>query len=400
MGATMTTVSALTKEIYENKLQDQLNTEVTTLTRVQKTSEGVTNEVGGKYVVFPINTTRNQGMGARLEMEALPTPGNQGTKGARVGLRYLYGGLRMSGQTFELAKTNSQSFVATLDLEMEGLKRDLSIDLNRMVYGDGTGTLARINTIATSTTATVDHTLWLTQQVGAIVDIYDTTGVTQKASARTITAVTATTVTFSGANVTFAVGDFFVRTGSIGAADLSVQREWTGLAAITSAAASLYNVSDAVWTANRFTNSGTPRALSEGVLTKAHDDVRIRGGSITAMFMNLGVRRAYANLLEQQRRYTNTTEFKGGFSGLAFTTDKGDVPMVVDTYCPPNTIYGLNEKELKWYRQADWEFMDRDGSMWNRVSGFDAYDGILYQYSELGTHRRNSHFLLNDLIEG
>jgi hypothetical protein len=74
--------------------------------------------------------------------------------------------------------------------------------------------------------------------------------------------------------------------------------------------------------------------------------------------------------------------------------------MVTDTYCPPNTIYGLNEDELKWYREADWEFMDRDGSMFQRVIGYDAYDATMYQYSELGTHRRNSHFVLTDLIEG
>jgi hypothetical protein len=99
--------------------------EVTTLTRVQKTSEGVTSEVGGKYVVFPIETGRNSGIGARQEMEALPTPGNQSTKAARVGLRYQYGGVRMSGQTFELAKSNQQAFVSALDLEMNGLKSDL-----------------------------------------------------------------------------------------------------------------------------------------------------------------------------------------------------------------------------------------------------------------------------------
>ena len=403
MGTTMTTVSALTKEIYEGTLREQLLNEVTTLTRVQKTSEGVTSDVGGKYVVFPIHTGRNQGIGARLEMEALPTAGNQSTAAARVGLRYQYGSVRLSGQTFELAKSNSQAFVSALDLEMNGLKTDLGVDLNRQVYGNGTGALAVTSSTTSLNTAVVAHTLWLTSQIGAVVDIYDTTGVTQKASGRTITAVTATTITFSGAAVSFANGDIFVRTGSIGTADHTTQREWTGLGTIVSTDTTLYNVSGAtypVWTSNVITNSGTPRALSEGLLTTAVDTVRIRGGKTSVLFSNLGVRRAYANLLVQQRRYTNTQQFTGGFSGLAFTTDRGDIPMVTDTYCPPNTIYGLNEDELKWYREADWEFMDRDGSMWQRVIGYDAYDATMYQYSELGTHRRNSHFVLTDIIEG
>jgi hypothetical protein len=117
------------------------------------------------------------------------------------------------------------------------------------------------------------------------------------------------------------------------------------------------------------------------------------------MFMNLGVRRQYFNLLTQQRRYTNTQTFEGGFSGLAFTTDKGDIPMVVDTDCPKNTIYGLNEKEIKVYRDADWSWMDRDGSRWARVPNRDAYEATMYQYSELGTHRRNAHFRIEDITE-
>lgn len=399
MGATMTTVAALLKEVYEKDIQEQLNNEVTTLRRVEKTSEGVGTDAGGKYVVFPIQTTRNQGIGARLEMEALPTAGNQGTVGARVGLRHQYGSVRLSGQTFELAKTNAQAFISTLELELDGLKNDLAVDLNRQMYGNGTGALVTITAGVTAVTFTVAHTLWLTSQIGAVVDIYDATGVTQKASGRTVTAVTATTVTISGANVTVVSTDIIVRTGSIGLADLTTQREWTGLDAITSSTASLYNVNNAVWTSNRLTNAGTPRALSEGLITTACDTVRLRGGMTTALFTNLGVRRAYANLLEQQRRFTNTTEFKGGFSGLAFTTDKGDIPMVVDTYCPPNTIYGINEKVIKWYREHNWSWMDRDGSMWSRVPGYDAYDGTMFQYSEIGTHRRNSHFFLNDIIE-
>jgi hypothetical protein len=118
------------------------------------------------------------------------------------------------------------------------------------------------------------------------------------------------------------------------------------------------------------------------------------------MFMNLGVRRAYAALLTSLRRYVGTTEFKGGFSGIAFAYDKGDIPMVVDVDAPLFSIYGINEKEVKVYRDADWALMNRDGSRWARVSNRDAYEATMYQYSELGTHRRNAHFFLGDLIEG
>ena len=63
-------------------------------------------------------------------------------------------------------------------------------------------------------------------------------------------------------------------------------------------------------------------------------------------------------------------------------------------------MYFLNEKELTLYREDDWSWMDMDGSRWQRVIGFDAYEAILFQYSELGCHRRNSQGVIKDLTEG
>jgi hypothetical protein len=112
-----------------------------------------------------------------------------------------------------------------------------------------------------------------------------------------------------------------------------------------------------------------------------------------------GVRRSYANLLTQQRRYVNKTEFTAGFSGLAFTTDRGDIPMISDINAPFNTLYGLSESSIKVYREADWSFMDEDGNMWLRDPNKDAYTAALYQYSEIGTDRRNAHFKIADILE-
>jgi len=338
MPATMTTVSALLKELYEGSLRLQLNDEMTMLKRVQRTSEGVTSEVGGRYVTFPIHTGRNQGIGARNENETLPTSGNQSTLAARVSLKYLYGSVRLTGQTFELAKTNQQAFMSAVDLELQGLKRDLAVDLNRQVYSDGTGQVALITaTNAATVTPTIKFNTWL--QSGMVVDVFDPTGVTSRGTARTVTAISATTVTLSGANMSVTANDIIVRTGS-------VNREITGLASIVKSSGALYNVTDSVWTANVDSNSGVNRALSEGLMINMVDTIRTRGGSVSAIFTNLGVRRAYFNLLSQQRRITNTQEFTGGFKGLAFTTDQGDVPVVVDTLAPPNTLYFLHEKDI------------------------------------------------------
>lgn len=402
MPATLATATAILKEVYEPKMNEELNDEAVALKRVEQSSDGISNEIGGKYVTFGLHTRRNSGIGARNEMEQLPTPGQQGYAAARVGLRYQYGSARLSGQAMKLAETNAQAFASILDGEMNGLKDDLAKDLNRQVYGNGTGAVATAATVST-TLNVFKAASAMYAQLDMMVDIIDGTTLgnatpTVIASNRKITGIDISTgfITLDGATFTTAVGDILVRTGN-------VNREWSGFGNIIANSGTFQNIDPTVeptWKAVVDSNGGTNRPLSEGLMTLMCDNIRTNGGKVTAIFSNLGVRRAYAALLQQQRRFTNTTTFEGGFSGLAFTTDRGDVPFVVDTDCPHNTSYFVNEKELTLYRESDWSFMDLDGSKWQRVIGYDAYDATMYQYSQIGAHKRSTHGKLADITEG
>lgn len=398
----MTTVNSILKEVYEKQIRDQLYNEAIGLKRIERSSEGVTSEVGGKYVTFPIRTRRNAGIGGRNELEALPIAGQQGYAAARVSLKYLYGLTRLSGQTFELADKDFQAFSSAMQMEMDGLKSDLVKDQNRQFYGTNNGKLAVAAAGGTGVNImTVVSTKYL--EVGQFIDIIDVTTIgnatpTPKASARTITAINQTTkvITFDGATTTFLINDYVVRNGS-------ANREITGLQAIVTATGSLYNVDPTVeptWAATVDANGGTNRPLSEGLMILQADRVRAFGGSTSVIFCGLGVRRAYFNLLTQQRRFSDTKEFAGGFSGLTFTTDKGDIPVVVDVDAQDNTMYFLDEKQITLYRDKEWSFLDRDGSSWQRVIGYDAYEATMYQYMEIGTHKRNAQAVMQDLTEG
>lgn len=394
----MTVVNNILKEIYEDRLREQLQSDAKTLKRIQTTTEGVTSDVGGKYVAFPIRTRRNHGMGARNENEALPVAKANKYAGARVSLAYLYGAISLTGQTMKLAKTKSQAFISALEAELSGLREGLAKDLNRQTYGTSLGAMASV-TADGANTVTVDSLQYL--ELGMQIDVYDITGVTPKFSNREITAINETTnvITYDGADGTAIATDIIVRTGS-------VNRETIGFKQIVSNAGTLYNIDptvEPIWKSQVDSNGAVNRALSEGLMIKMVDNIRRQGGSTTVIFTSVGVRRAYFNLLSQQRRFNDTVEFKGGFSGLKFTTDTGDIPLVSDWDCQPNRLYYINEKALKVYRESDWSFMDEDGSMWQRVfdaSGrYDAYEAIMYMYMQLGSHRRNTHGLLTDVIE-
>jgi len=402
---TLATVDAVLKEIYEKRLRDQLQSDTIALKRIESSSEGVTSEVGGKYVTFPIRTRRNHGIGARAENTVLPVAQSQKYAAARISLAYLYGAVEITGQTMELAQNNTQAFTSVLDAEMSGLRQTLAKDMNRQTYGTSAGILATATGAGSTTTFVTTDADAQYLEVGMILDIWDTSaGALMTGGPFEITTLVSaggnTTVTYTGASgAATASGDTLHRVGSR-------NLETIGLRSIVSDTGTLYNIDptvEPVWKSVNNSNSGTLRALSEGLMIKTADDVRKNGGKTTVILTTMGVRRAYFQLLVQQRRYTNTKEFAGGFSGLAFTTDWGEIPVVSDWDCQANRLYFLNEDELKVYREGEWAFMNRDGSNWQRkitsAGNFDAYQAMMYSYRQLGTHRRNSHALLGDITE-
>lgn len=404
---TMTTVDGILKEVYETQIRDQLQSEITTLKRIESTTEGVTSEVGGKYVTFPIRTKRSQGIGARRESELLPTARPQGYVPARVSLTYQYGTLELTGQVISLADKNFQAFASALDQDMESIRETLRKDTNRQVYGTSTGKLATATSGSTTTFVCTDaEAIYL--EVGMIVDVY-TSGDALKNNAMEIQSIVSSagssTVTMTAAGTAMASGDYLVR-------DDNRTKEIIGWREIVATSGTLYNVDPSttpIWKAE-VDDPGSGRALSEGLMISMADRIRKNGGKTTAIFTSLGVRRSYFNLLVQQRRYTNTQQFEGGFSGLAFTTDWGDIPVVSDFDCPVGHMFFMNEKELKLYQESEWSWMDFDGSMWQRVLGapigggvvgtYDAYTATMAKYFQLGTHRRNSHGVIKNITEG
>lgn len=393
-GADLTTVDAILKEVYGPRIENQLQDEVIALKRIERTSSGVVETVGGKYVDFPIRVKRNHGMGYRAEGGLLPAAGKQGYAEVHVPLRYGYGRVRLTGQVMQLAKTNVQAFANAMDQEMEGLKNDLAKDSNRVVYGNGKGTLATVVSDGANNVV-VDNVQYL--ELGEKIDIVNASTDAVLAADREITAIAESTktVTYDGADVTATTAHVLVRTGSW-------ELEPSGFGIIVDDTLVLHGLDPATqpkWAAKVKANSGTNRALSEGLMIETADDVRRQGSKISVIFGSLGVRRAYFNLLTQQRRYTDTKEFAGGFTGLAFNYGT-EIPMVEDTDAPPNRLFFVTESEIKIYRNKEWHWADDDGSVLKWVHDYDAWEALIRQYWEMGTSKRNAHAVLKDITEG
>ena len=132
----------------------------------------------------------------------------------------------------------------------------------------------------------------------------------------------------------------------------------------------------------------------------AMDEVRRRGGSRpTAVFCSLGVRRAYFNLMTSLRRYNEPTKFEGGLVGLSFMYGPENLPIVEDPDCPAKQMFFINEKEIKIWRDKDWHWEDKDGNVLKWVTNYDAYEALMKQYWQIGTHQRNAHGKLTNITE-
>lgn len=402
----MTFASEALKLVYGD-LHEQLRDKNPALEFIEASSQHITRN--GKEVIFDTHIGRNQGIGARGIREKLPTAGAQKYKQARLELKNLYGAIEVDGQLFEQAADDYNAFINVVDAEIKGLKRDLAKDMNRQIYGNGSGVLGVVKTTDSTADTSVDFDSvhWIEpDMVVALLDGTDLAdGVpTVKYASLTVVSVNEdTNVVIFDTAVAVAAGDVIVRSSN-GAT--SFNKELTGLGAIVSATGVLHDIDPAdvpTWASTEVSLAaeltGTPGTLTELDLINLVQKVDKKGGDVDVFLASPGVYNAYWNLLQGFRQFTNGAGLTGGQRSFTFEALGKPIKFVSDYAAPKGTLYALSSKELVINRKRDWAWMDRDGSMWSRVADTDAYEARIFQYSEIGTYRRNAHAVMTGIAE-
>jgi hypothetical protein len=388
-GTTLSTLDSILKTQYLPAVNEQFNNLSVILSRLEKDYDSVV----GKNFTMALHTGRNESVAGRGEGGTLPVAGNQSYKNAIVPMKYLYGRLQITGQTIKAAQTNEGAFLKAVDSEMKGLMNDFRASVNRQLWGDGTGALTVCGTTSNSTTVVVASTRKL--RVGMRIDVLVTADGTTSTGAtdRVVSSITdATHFVISGAAITT---DNTFSVYVMGSRNYEIM----GVEGIFSATSTLQGLDVATypfWKANVLSNSGSARAISEVLMQTALDTTEQNSaGKTSAIYTSYGVRRAYQSLLAALKQYTNPLELKGGFTAL----DYNGLPLIADKDATPGKLFFADESQLKFYRMSDIEWMQEDGAVLSRVSGQDAYEGILYLYHELGTSMRNAMTVLSDITE-
>jgi hypothetical protein len=392
MPANLASFDAILKNDYLGPVREQLNNATELLRRIGTDYESVV----GKNFTIPMHYGRNEGVGARSDGALLMAAGQQSYKESIVPMRYLYGRIQITGPTMKAARNDSGAFLRAVDSEIKGVTRDLKQGINRMLSNDGTGRITTCGTTTASTTVTVASSKLL--RPGMVVDIIvATTGAAGTGGTqRTITAVpSATTITISGAAITT---DSTYALYVYGSRNLEVM----GLQGMVSDSdigggyGSFQNLGVASYPWHSSYINALGGAISDIAIQTMIDEVEQKGdGEVSGLYTTYGVRRAYQALLDAQKRLVNKYELRGGYNTIAYN----DMPVIVDKNMPAGVMFGLDESTIKMFKMADYDWMDMDGAVLSRVSGYDAYEAIMYCYMELGTGARNSHGKITGITE-
>ena len=435
-GANLTTLSNILKEYYQGPVVEQLNKEVLLLGRLESKSE----DLVGKRAYVPLSATRTGGIGARAENATLPAAGNLSYDKAVYDLKYLYGKVSVTGPSMAKTKSEAGAFLQVVKSELDGLRMDLRKDLARQVYGDGTGVIAGVASVAAASAGSQVITLDTSSTggnvagdgkdainkgqlyVGMVIDVKDGSNATvSNGSALSITAVDASTpsitVTVGTALATSSTGSWvIVRSGvaqysstespsTSNPGTYALSDEIDGLQRIVSTSVALGGItptgSYSWWAAQSVTPEGTANAsgtrpLAFDDIQKALNKVRTAGGMPSAIVTTLGVQREIYNLFQTQAVYTeniSSPDYSAGFRTLMYA----GLPIIADIEAPYGKMHILDESTLKVYSDQDFHFLDADGQTMRQSGDKDAFEAVMVRYMNMGATRRNNQCVISNI---
>ncbi len=371
---TLSSASNALKTLYLGVITEQMNTAVNPLLAKIKQS---TSDVWGKEIKRLAQHGVNGGVGAGTETGALPAAGGNNYDTFTLSLKNLYGTIEISDKAIRASENNAGAFVNLLNAEMEGLIKSATYNFGRMLYGDGTGVLAKVVSVD-GTTITCDSVKNIVE--GMTVDIRSSSGALLAASsARRVLAVDKTnkTVEFDGDdfNTSTVKADCLITVqGSYG-------QEITGLGAIFKSSGSIYGLSRTLnkWLVPYMKSS--VGAISETVIQTAIDTLEEDAGSrVNFIVCSSGVKRAFMNHLATYKRNTDVMNLAGGFKAISYN----GIPIVSDRFCPEGTMYLLNTDDFTLHQLCDWQWLEGDdGKILKQIPGTPTYTATLVKYADL-----------------
>ena len=368
---TLETAENALKTLYLEVVSNQLNTTINPLLAKFKQS---TSDVWGKEIRKLAPYGLNGGVGAGTETGDLPKAGENNYVQLQLTLKNLFGTIEISDKAIRASQNSAGAFVNLLNEEMEGLIKAAGFHFGRMLYGDGTGKIATVISVA-SGECFLDSVKGLME--GMIVDFRTGTGVIPTAQGVRIRQVNRidNSILLSGTVSGITANNSFVTLQN------SYNNEITGLAKIFAANGSIYglNKSEYDWLVPYRKTTAT--TISDSAIQTAIDTIDDKSGStIDFIVCSAGVKRAYQEYLNTYKRNIDVMELNGGYKAMSYS----GVPLISDRFCPAKTMYLLNTNEFTLHQLCDWAWLEgEDGKVIKQIPGKPLYSATLVKYADL-----------------
>ncbi len=371
MAITLSSADKALKTFYLDVVAEQLNMSANPLlSAIQKSSDDVWGKEVKKLAVYGMNG----GIGAGTEDGDLPDAVGNNYEQFILTLKNLYGTIEISDKAVRASENNSGAFVSLLNAEMEGLLKASSFNFGRMLFGDGSGTLATVTGV-TGGVITVDSCKNVIE--GMLVDVRDADGeIISGGASKKIVAIDRAnkTITLSG-TVTGIEEDCIITVQG------SFNNEITGLKAIFGDSDTLYGLSRATHSWLTPYKKEVNGAITESELQIALDSIEEQAGSgVNFIVCSWGVRRALQNLFSQNKRNVDVMDLAGGYKAMSYN----GIPIVADRFCPEGTMYLLNTNDFTLCQLCDWQWLEgEEGKVLRQIPNKPVYTATLVKYADL-----------------
>ena len=371
------------KSFYLDAVTESLNMKINPFLAKIKHS---TAKVAGKDVKQLVRMGFNGGISAGTETGDLPEAADGDYFQFESTLKNLYGKVEISDKAIRASANNEGAFVNLLNDQMESLVKSASLNFGRMLYGDGSGFLGSVTSVADEGVY-VDNVQNFVE--GMYVEFRKSGSVISGLDRQKITAVDRELGTIVVPKQSFvSAGASIYIVGSYG-------NELTGLGAIFSDKP-LYGQERNKGFMKPYINSETGD-ITEEAMQMAIDKIEERsGGKVNLIICSWGVRRALLAKLKENGVMMPTTQIEGGFTALSYN----GIPVVVDRFCPKGTMYFLNTDDFTLHQLCDWEWLEaEDGKILKQVPGKPVYTATLVKYAELMCERPMGQGMLSGITE-
>ena len=372
---TLQTAEDALKSVYLGVVSDQLNINANPLLNKIKQS---TADVWGKEIIKLAPYGINGGIGAGGETDELPTAQENRYVKFVTGLKNLFGTIEISDKAVRASANNSGAFVNLLNAEMEGLIKASTFNFGRMLYGDGSGVLAKVvSHSAGENKVTVDSVKNIIE--GMYIDFVNLSDSSKlENGARRVAYVDRVNkvVHFESAIATA------LDTNMALVVQGSYNNEITGLGRIFDEnATTLYGLTKANYPwLNPYTKSGVGE-ISDSVIQHAIDEMEeFAGSTVDFITCSSAVKRAYQEYLNTFRRNIDIMELAGGYKAISYA----GIPVVSDRFIKDDEMYLLNTNEFTLHQLCDWQWLEgEDGRILKQKQGYPVYSATLVKYANL-----------------